>query len=118
VTPTPIGDEDLIDLDVSPFVYAFQTWDHIRISSNGYLVVGDGTGTAADNDSDSQILPDPAPPNNVIAPFWTNLDGTGTPGIYHAALTDGAVPLPGAIVIWAGFFGVAGVLRRVRGGGG
>jgi hypothetical protein len=28
-------------------------------------------------------------PNNVLAPFWTDLDGTGAPGIFIATLTDG-----------------------------
>jgi len=25
----------------------------------------------------------------VLAPFWTDLDGTGAPGVYVVALTDG-----------------------------
>jgi hypothetical protein len=33
--------------------------------------------------------PDPARPNNVLAPFWTDLDGTGAPGILAGILTDG-----------------------------
>ena len=36
-----------------------------------------------------QTLPDPARPNGVLAPFWTDLDGTGAPGIFIAVLTDG-----------------------------
>ena len=33
--------------------------------------------------------PIPARPNNVLAPFWTDLDGTGAPGILANVLTDG-----------------------------
>jgi hypothetical protein len=36
-----------------------------------------------------QTFPDPARPNNVMAPFWTDLDGTGAAGIFIATLTDG-----------------------------
>ena len=36
-----------------------------------------------------QTLPDPARPNDVMAPFWTDLDGTAAPGIFVAVLTDG-----------------------------
>ena len=47
-------------------------------------------GTAEDNNCCN--LPagaDPARPNNMLAPFWTDLDGTGAPGIFAATLTDG-----------------------------
>ena len=30
-------------------------------------------------------IPDPARPNNILAPFWTDLDGTGAPGHLRAA---------------------------------
>ena len=60
----------------------------IGVDSNGYLVVGGGTvgrqrllHRAAD--------PRPAPPNNLLAPFWTDLDGSAAPGIYVATLSDG-----------------------------
>src|SRR5690606_34639609 len=33
--------------------------------------------------------PDPARPNNLLAPMWTDLDGTDADGIYVAVLTDG-----------------------------
>jgi hypothetical protein len=34
-------------------------------------------------------LGSPQSPNGILAPFWTDLDGTGAPGIYIADLTDG-----------------------------
>ena len=32
--------------------------------------------------------PTPSRPNNVLAPFWTDLDGTGAPGVLVNVLTD------------------------------
>jgi hypothetical protein len=49
-----------------------------------------GTGEAADNNCcNLPTGPDAAPPNAVMAPFWTDLDGTGAPGIAVGTLTDG-----------------------------
>ena len=43
------------------------------MDSNGYVIVGGGL--AADDDSFvPQTFPDPARPNNVIAPWWTDLN--------------------------------------------
>jgi hypothetical protein len=72
---------------VPPFVYGGHTYTQLGVSSNGYLVVGGGT--AEDNNCcDLTQIPDTARPNNVLAPFWTDLDGTDTPGIYIDVLTD------------------------------
>ncbi|MEV6302637.1 hypothetical protein AB0M02_24710 [Actinoplanes sp. NPDC051861] len=81
-----IGDEEIIELDVPAFLFNGTTYSKIGISSNGYLVAGGGT--AADV-APTGNLPDPARPNNVIAPFWTDLDGTGTAGVLAEVLTDG-----------------------------
>jgi hypothetical protein len=51
------------------------------------LVAGGATGQ--DIDFIPQTFPNPARPNGVLAPFWTDLDGTGAPGIFVAILTDG-----------------------------
>ncbi|MGH3712405.1 MAG: S8 family serine peptidase [Micromonosporaceae bacterium] len=86
--PIPIGDEEIINFTMSPFEYAGQTWSRIGVDSNGYLIVGGGT--AEDNNCcNLPAGPDPARPNNVLAPFWTDLDGTGAPGIFATGLTDG-----------------------------
>jgi hypothetical protein len=88
IAPTPIGDEEFINLTVPQFVFANREYTSIAISSNGYLKAG--TATAADqNCCNLPSGPDPAPPNGIIAPFWTDLDGTGSPGIYAGTLTDG-----------------------------
>jgi hypothetical protein len=87
--PIPLGDEDLVNFDVPEFVYGGRTYDAIAVDSNGYIVVGGGS--SADNVCcDIAPIPDPSPPNNLLAPFWTDLDGTGAPGIYALALTDGS----------------------------
>jgi hypothetical protein len=55
--------------------------------SNGYTVIGGG-----DEASDVQFvpsqLPDPAPPNNTVAPFWTDLDPSLGGAMRAAVLED------------------------------
>ncbi|MBA2554722.1 MAG: S8 family serine peptidase, partial [Geodermatophilaceae bacterium] len=87
VTPTAIGDEEAINYSVSPFVYAGDTYETLGVTSNGYAVVG-GVEDSADITFVPQELPDPTVPNNVLAPFWTDLDGTDAPGIYAAIIAD------------------------------
>jgi subtilisin family serine protease len=87
ITPTAVGDEEALNFTVPPFVFAGQTLNEIGVVSDGYLVAGGATGQ--DISFLPQTLPDPARPNGVLAPFWTDLDGTGAPGIYAATLTDG-----------------------------
>jgi subtilisin family serine protease len=87
VDPIAVGDEDALNFNVPAFVYAGQTLNQLGVTSNGYLVAGGATGQ--DVDFIPQHFPDPARPNNVLAPFWTDLDGTGAPGVFIATLTDG-----------------------------
>ena len=42
VTPTPIGDDDIVNFNVPDFQWAGQTWNRIGVVSNGYVVVGGG----------------------------------------------------------------------------
>jgi hypothetical protein len=88
ITPTAIGDEQVINYTVPSFAYAGQSHDRIGITSNGYLVVGGGT-TADISCCPPAAIGGPALPNNILAPFWTDLDGTGRPGVFVAVLTDG-----------------------------
>ncbi len=85
IAPTPVGDEDLITLTTPSFVYAGRTYTTLSVTSDGYAVAG-GANSAQ---FIPQHLPDPSPPNNVLAPFWTDLTGDGAPGITNAILTDG-----------------------------
>jgi subtilisin family serine protease len=87
IAPEPIGDEQIINVNVPEFSYAGRTYKSVGITSNGYLVAGGGN--SSDIDFEPQTLPDPARPNNVLAPFWTDLDGTGAPGVSFGILTDG-----------------------------
>lgn len=84
VDPDPIGDEEMITYDVPAFTYAGQRHHRLSVTSNGYLVVGEGSGQdilpeAPERSSDER-------PNNVLAPYWADLDGTGEQGIRVASL--------------------------------
>jgi subtilisin family serine protease len=87
VTPAPIGDEDALNFTVPAFVFAGKTYTQIGVVSDGYTVAGGAT--ADDVNPVPQTLPDAARPNGEMAPFWTDLDGTGAPGVFVATLTDG-----------------------------
>lgn len=72
------------------FFYGGVEYDSIYVTTNGYAIpvnAGDPTSVSPSN----QWLPDATPPNNVIAPFWTDLDLKGT-----------AVGDPGAGEMYAG----------------
>ncbi|WP_433512081.1 S8 family serine peptidase [Nonomuraea sp. CA-143628] len=88
ITPTPIGDEQALNFTVPAFTFAGKTYTRIGVVSNGYSVAG-GTNGADDIAFLPQTLPDPARPNAVLASYWTDLDGTGAPGVFAATLTDG-----------------------------
>lgn len=88
ITPQPIGDEQALNFTVPAYTFAGKTYTRLGVVSDGYTVAG-GTNGADDIASTPQTLPDPARPNAVLAPYWTDLDGTGAPGIYIANLTDG-----------------------------
>ena len=79
-----IGDQELINFNVAPFVYGGQTFSRVGVASDGYVVMGGGV--SADISNVPQHFPDPAKPNGVLAPYWTDLDGTGSPGIRVASL--------------------------------
>ncbi|GII86247.1 peptidase S8 [Sphaerisporangium siamense] len=88
ITPTPIGDEEAINFTVPAFVYAGKSYNRIGVVSNGYSIPGGSSGSG-DVSFTPQTLPDVSPPNNVLASYWTDLDGTGAPGILAGTLTDG-----------------------------
>jgi hypothetical protein len=86
VPAIPVGDDDLVQLaGVPPFVFAGRTWTALSVSANGMLVAGGGT-DPADQSGPVTTFPNPLRPNGVLAPFWTDLDGTGSPGIRAAVL--------------------------------
>src|SRR5258708_23528538 len=73
-----MGDETLANFAVPAFLYAGDTYTRIGMVSNGYLVLGGGI--SSDIQFINQRFPNPAPPNNVLAPFWTDLDATPARG--------------------------------------
>ncbi len=87
VTPIAVGDEDILNFNVPGFNFAGKTYTSLGVDSNGYIVAGGGS--SEDNNCCDPEIPNPARPNGVLAPFWTDLDGTGAPGIYATVLTDG-----------------------------
>jgi hypothetical protein len=92
IAPTAVGDEDMVNFDLpSPALYGGERYTKIGVTSNGYLVVGGGDSVDVVC-CDLGSLPDPARPNNVLAPFWTDLDGTAAPGVLAGVLnaTDGS----------------------------
>lgn len=101
IPPQPIGDEQVINYNVPALVFGGKTYTSIGVVSNGYVVLGGGDG--GDVDYVPQTLPDPAAPNGVLAPYWSDLDGNGAPGIYIGSLTDGVnswVVVEWDVVLW------------------
>ena len=88
IAPTAIGDEQNVNFNVPGFVYGDKTYAAVGVDSNGYISVG-GTSDAADISFVPQTFPNPARPNGVLAPYWSDLDGTGAPGVRAASVTDG-----------------------------
>jgi hypothetical protein len=89
ITPIAgIGDETIVNFNVPAFTFAGTTYSRLGIVSDGYLVVGGGT--AQDVQFINQNLPDPARPNNVLAPFWTDLNPAAGGAIRIGTLTDGS----------------------------
>jgi hypothetical protein len=69
----------------------------VGVVSNGYLVIGGGTG--ADVNFAPQTFPNATRPNNVIAPFWTDLNPPAGGAIRIGTLTDGATTW--LVIDWA-----------------
>ncbi len=72
IPPISASDESIANFGVPSFMYAGELWNTVGFVSNGYAVVGGGTG--ADVSFINSNFPNASPPNNVLAPFWTDLD--------------------------------------------
>jgi hypothetical protein len=85
---SPLGDETITNFNVPPFLFGGTRYSSVGVDSNGYLVLNGGT--SADNNC-CNVLPFPnlARPNGVLAPYWTDLDGSGRVGALLNVLTDG-----------------------------
>lgn len=81
-----MDDDTITNFDVPPFTLAGNTYTSIGMASNGYAVLGGGTG--ADVAFRGQLFPDATPPNNVVAPFWTDLNPGAGGAMRIAIVTD------------------------------
>lgn len=81
------GDETISNFNVPAFTVAGVTYTRIGLVSNGYVVLGGGT--QADVDFVNTALPNAARPNNVVAPFWTDLNPAAAGALRIGTLSDG-----------------------------
>lgn len=61
-----------MNFNVPAFTYGSEVYDRIGVVSNGYIVVGGGG--AADVNYEPSGFPGEEAPNNVLAPYWTDLN--------------------------------------------
>lgn len=87
-----LGDESMVNFNVPSYVFAGKTYTRIGMTSNGYAVVGGGTG--ADIQFSNQVLPNATRPNNTLAAFWTDLDGSAGGNYYAYTLCNGSCAVP------------------------
>lgn len=94
--PTQViaSDESITNYLVPAFKYAGEIYHTIGIVSNGYIVVGGGD--TGDVDFLNTDLPDSTLPNNLLAPFWTDLNPGAGGRVMITTVTDG---LHGWIVV-------------------
>ncbi len=94
----PAADDTISNFNVPAFTFGGVSYNQIGISSNGYVVVGGGTGE--DNSINNQSFPNSARPNNVLAPFWTDLNPGAAGQVRVNVLTDGQDDW--IVIDWAG----------------
>ena len=82
-----VGDETIVNFNVPPFKYGSEVYSTLALTSDGYAVVGGGDGS--DLDFVPQTFPDAGRPNNVLAPYWTDLDPGAGGSVSIGSLTDG-----------------------------
>jgi subtilisin family serine protease len=87
IPPISAGDDTITNFNVPTFFYGGEPYSQIGIVSNGYVVVGGGTGS--DVIFSPQTFPNASRPNNVVAPFWSDLNPPAGGAIRIATLTDG-----------------------------
>ncbi len=68
------------------------------MTSNGYAIAGGGG--SGDVNFVPQTLPDPAAPNNVLAPFWTDLNPGEGGDLYAAEIADGDTGQSWIVLEW------------------
>ncbi|TPX02799.1 S8 family serine peptidase, partial [Schumannella luteola] len=83
-----VGDESIVNFTVPGYTYGGEVYDRIGVVSNGYVVIGGGTSGDVEY-APPASFPDAATPNNVIAPFWTDLNPEAGGDLYIGTLNDG-----------------------------
>ena len=73
-----VGDDTITNFNVPTFYYGGEPYTRIGIVSNRYIVIGGGT--SSDVNFFPQTFPNAARPNNVLAPFWTDLNPAAVGG--------------------------------------
>jgi hypothetical protein len=82
------GDDAVINFNTPPYLYGGEVYTSVGFSTNGYVVIGGGSGP--DNSISNQQFPNANRPNNVIAPFWTDLWPSAGGSMRIGVLTDGS----------------------------
>jgi hypothetical protein len=82
-----VTDDTILNVDVPAFLFGGEVYTRIGIASNGYAVIGGGSGS--DISFANQSFPNPARPNNVLAPFWTDLNPEAAGALRAGLLMDG-----------------------------
>jgi uncharacterized repeat protein (TIGR01451 family) len=80
-------DDGALIVNVPSFTYNGASYAQVIWSVNGTLEAGTASGQATS--FANQNLPDPTPPNNLLAPFWRDLDLCAGGNWYVGTLTDG-----------------------------
>jgi hypothetical protein len=93
-----VGDDTITNFNVPAFMFGSESYNRIGVVSNGYLVIGGGT--ADDLVYVPQTFPNTARPNNVLAPYWTDLNPAAAGAVRIGTLTDGTSTW--IVVDWAG----------------
>ena len=82
--------------------YLGKTYTSMQVSSNGYISLGTSSGNVTTPSPD--VMPNSSEPNNLLAPFWTDLDLLGTDAgddgagnLYAALLNNGSL----LVIEWA-----------------
>lgn len=82
-----VGDETINNVNVPAISYGGKTYTRVGVVSNGYVILGGGT--SADVDYLNTALPNRAAPNNLLAPFWTDLNPAAGGAVRVGVVSDG-----------------------------